>query len=78
MEENIVELNKELKELEKDKVLFEYELRQEQEKMQHFLLGEMGRDIDAVLSGKKTVDMSFQERMKYKIKHIFEKIFNIF
>jgi ribosome recycling factor len=78
MEENVIELNKELKELEKDKVLFEYELRQEQEKMQHFLLGEMGRDIDAVLSGKKTVDISFQERMKYKIKHIFEKIFNIF
>ena len=78
MEENTIELNKELKELEKDKVLFEYELRQEQEKMQHFLLGEMGRDIDAVLSGKKTVDISFQEKMKYKIKHIFEKIFNIF
>lgn len=78
MEENIVELNKELKELEKDKILFEYELKQEQDKIQHALLGEMGKDIDAVLSGKQVIDMPFKEKAKYKIKHIFEKIFNLF
>jgi hypothetical protein len=42
------------------------------------LKGEMGKDIDDVLSGKVKVKLSFWERVKYKTRHFLDVIFNMF
>lgn len=78
MEDNIVEVNYELQELEKERASYEYELEMHKEKLKQSLLGEMGKDIDDVLSGNKIVELPKTEKFKYKIKHFFEKIFNLF
>ena len=78
MEDNIVEVNYELQELEKERASYEYELEMHKEKLKQSLLGEMGKDIDDVLSGNKIVELPKTEKLKYKIKHFFEKIFNLF
>lgn len=77
-ENNIIEVNKELQALNKEKTIYEYELDKEKEKLKYSLLGDMGKDIDAVLSGEKKVEISTKQKIKYKVRHILEKIFKLF
>jgi hypothetical protein len=78
MEDNTIEVNFELQELEKERASYEYELEMHKEKLKQSLLGDMGKDIDDVLSGNKIVELPQKEKIKYKIKHFFESIFNLF
>ena len=72
-------LNKELEKLKKDKLIFERELECERAKIAKTLIdGGMGKEIDDVLSGRKTIKVSFLEKTKYKIKFYLDRIFNLF
>lgn len=47
-------------------------------KYAEMLLGDMGKDIDAVLSGKVKVKLSFKDKVKYKIRGFFHSIMRFF
>ena len=72
------EINRELRELNNEKAVNEHYLDKEKQKYALLLKNEMGNDIKSVLSGEKKVKLSFFEKMKYKLKFILDKIFNIF
>ncbi len=42
------------------------------------LLGDMGKDIEDVLSGRVKVKLSWKEKMKYKIRGFIDTILKIF
>lgn len=66
---DIIETNRELRELRNEKILREKVLKAEQEKMLNLLKGEMGNDMQEVLSGKKIVKLSRWERFKHKLNY---------
>ena len=70
------ELNRELKEIEKDRVKYEIELEKQQEKISMMLKGEMGKDMHNVLDGKVKVKMPLIDKVKYKINYFLNKLFN--
>ena len=72
-----IELSNEIKGLVSDKILFETTLKNEQIKLAAMLKGEMGEDIKKVLSGEKVVKLPWHKALKYKIKHFFNKLFNL-
>lgn len=72
------EINRELRELNNEKAVNEHYLDKEKQKYALLLKNEMGNDIKSVLNGEKKVKLSFFEKMKYKLKFILDKIFNIF
>ena len=61
---------RELREYIKEKKKQETILNAEQLKIATMLKGNMGKDMLEVLEGKKTVKLSFKEKMKYKLKKI--------
>lgn len=69
--------NKELNGLKQDRLGYEIELKTHQRHLLENLKGDMGKDIQNVLSGKVKVQLPFWQRCKYKIKYILERIFNI-
>ena len=69
--------NKELNGLKQDRLGYEIELKTHQQHLLESLKGDMGKDIQNVLSGKVKVQLPFWQRCKYKIKYILERIFNI-
>ena len=71
------ELNRELKEIDKEREIFTQELTNKRQHMANILLNDMVKDMDDVLSGKVKVKLSWKEKMKYKIKHYINKLFEI-
>lgn len=69
-------INRELDGLKRDKRGYELELQNHQRNLLESLKGEMGKDIDNVLSGKVKVKTSFWQKIKYKIKYFLERLFN--
>lgn len=71
-------INKELTNINNDKIIFEHELKTHRDNIAHMLKTDMGKDIDDVLSGKKIVKLSFFEKIKYKTKYYLNLLFNTF
>lgn len=71
-------INKELTNINNDKIIFEHELKTHRDNIAHMLKTDMGKDIDNVLSGKKIVTLSFFEKFKYKTKYYLNLLFNTF
>ena len=71
------ELNRELKEIDKEREVFTQELTNKRQHMANLLLNDMGKDIDDVLKGKVKIKLSWKEKMKYKIKYYINKLFEI-
>lgn len=78
MDKYVIDTNRELNQLQNDKKKMEIELLNERYRIAHLLIGEMGKDIDEVLCGKKIVKLSFWEKVKYKINFFLEKLFKTF
>lgn len=78
MDKYVIDTNRELNQLQNDKKKMEIELLNERDRIAHLLIGEMGKDIDEVLCGKKIVKLSFWEKVKYKINFFLEKLFKTF
>lgn len=61
-----------------DKTRGEEELNKHKEYFASMLRGDMGNDIDDVLSGRIKVDVSPWKQFKFKIWCFFNKLFNKF
>lgn len=72
------ELNRELREWQKENNNYEAELSRQRQIMAQSLKEEMGRDMMNVLSGKVQIKLSLWERIKYKIRFYLDKLFEIF
>lgn len=75
---NNYELNRELRGLKNDKIMTERAVNSEKNRWAEKLKGEVGKDIDDVLSGKKKVKLTFNEAINYKLKYYKNKIKKIF
>lgn len=73
-----IELNREARELKNEKVLSELIMNSQKDMLSRSLLGDWGKDIDDVLSGKVKVKLSWKEKLKYKINFWINKFFKIF
>lgn len=71
------ELNREYRELENERKLYNRIIKNEQETFAKSLKGSIGRDMEEVLTGKKTVKLSLLEIIKYKISNFLTKLFKI-
>ena len=71
-------IERELKGLENDREMSEKALESHKERYAKMMLGGLGEDIDAVLSGKRKVKLTFKERVKYKTRRIMDFIFDMF
>lgn len=71
------EINRELKEIDKEREVFNQELSNKRQYMANMLLNDMGKDMDDVLNGKVKVELSIKEKIKYKIKYYVNKLFEI-
>jgi hypothetical protein len=71
------EINRELKEIDKEREVFHQELSNKRKHMANMLLNDMGKDIDDVLNGRVKVELSRKEKIKYKIKYYINKLFDI-
>ena len=73
------ELNRELRGWKNDKIMTERAVDFEKNHWADLLKGEMGKDIDDVLSGKKKVKLTFNEVLNYKFKfykNMIKKMFS--
>lgn len=73
-----IELDRELKQLESERKQIEAELSNERDRIALMLKNGMGKDIDDVLSGRTIVKLSFKEKIKYKVKGFFDRLFGAF
>lgn len=69
------ELNRELKEINKERDIYSKELDNKRQHMADMLLGDMGKDIENVLSGNVKIKLTFWEKLKYKIRYYIDIIF---
>ena len=72
------ELTRELRGWKNDKIMTERAVDFEKNRWADLLKGEMGKDIDDVLSGKKKVRLTFNEVLNYKLKFYKNKIKKMF
>ena len=70
------EINRELKEAEKERFLYAKDLENKRQHMANMLLNEMGNDMQNVLNGHVKIKLTFWERIKYSFKYYMNKIFN--
>ena len=70
--------NREKKALENDILMSRRALNFQQRKIAQELLGDMGKDIDSVLSGKVKVKLPFLMRLRYKVNFWIDKLFKTF
>ena len=70
--------NREKKALENDILMSRRALNLQQRKIAQELLGNMGKDIDSVLSGKVKVKLPFLMRLRYKVNFWIDKLFKTF
>ena len=68
------ELNRELRGLKNDKLMTDRAVDAEKRIWAEKLRGEVGKDINDVLSGKKKVKLTFGEVVSYKLKYYKNKI----
>ena len=78
MENNGIEINRELREINREKQLYKLELQREQSKIAQALKNEMGEDMKKVLSGERQVVLSQKMKWKYRIQNFLNKLFNTF
>ncbi len=71
------QIKKELEELNREKELSKLSLEKEQMRIVGLIKNGLGDDINNVLSGKEIVQLSFFEKVKFKIKYFFDNLFNI-
>lgn len=71
------EISKERERLKLDKLEIEESLKSTRNKYANLLLGDMGKDINDVISGKVFVRFSTWEKIKYSIKTFFNRILKI-
>lgn len=76
--ENGIEINRELREINREKQLYKLELQREQSKIAQALKNEMGEDMKKVLSGERQVVLSQKMKWKYRIQNFLNKLFNTF
>lgn len=70
--------NRELNSLNSERNLSNKIIQGTQYNIANELLGEMGKDIDDVLSGKKKVKLSLMEKIKYSLRYYINKLFKLF
>ena len=75
---NDYELSRELRGWKNDKIMTERAVEFEKNRWANLLKGEIGKDIDDVLSGKKKVKLTFNEVINYKLKFYKNKIKKMF
>jgi hypothetical protein len=71
-------VNKELRGLESDRLMTKLAVENERNRYADLLRGNMGKDIDDVLSGKIVVKLTRREKLKYKLKSFFDRLFKMF
>lgn len=72
------ELNRELREFNKEQGLYELELSNYRNKIADELRNEMGRDMKDVLEGKVKIKLSFFQKVKYTIQYWLNILFKTF
>ena len=72
------ELEQELKLLNSEREANTAALERTRDSYAQMLMGEMGKDIDDVLSGKVKVKLSLSEKIRYKIRGFIDCILRIF
>ena len=70
------ELNRELKESEKERLIYSKELENKRQQMADMLLNDMGKDIEDVMKGNVKIKLTFWEKIKYSLRYYIDKIFN--
>jgi hypothetical protein len=72
------ELAREMRGLKNDKIMTGRAVESEKNRWAEKLKGDVGKDIDDVLSGKKKVKLTFNEVINYKLKYYKNKIKKMF
>ena len=70
--------NREKRALDNDRLMSRRALNFQQRRIAEELLGDMGKDMDDVLSGKVKVKLPLLMRIKYKINFWLNKLFKTF
>ena len=70
--------NREKRALDNDRLMSRRAINFQQRRIAEELLGDMGKDMDDVLSGKVKVKLPLLVRIKYKINFWIDKLFKIF
>lgn len=70
--------NREKRALDNDRLMSRRALNFQQRRIAQELLGDMGKDMDDVLSGKVKVKLPLLMRIKYKINFWLNKLFKTF
>lgn len=78
MENNSIEVNRELREFKREEKLYQLELKNEQSKIAQALKNEMGEDMKRVLNGEVQVTLPRKLKWKYRIQNFLNKLFNTF
>lgn len=73
-----LELEQEIKLLNSEREANAIALESTRNSYANMLMGEMGKDIDDVLSGKVKVKLSLSEKIRYKIRGFIDCILRIF
>lgn len=73
-----IQLQREINALSGDLAVTKLAVNNMQIEMEELLKGEMGRDIRDVLDGKKIIKLGFFEKIKFKIRNLFRRIFKLF
>lgn len=68
--ENDIEMAKELRALNGERIVGEKMLSSQQNMLAEQLRGEMGKDMMDVLQGKKTVKLSWKDKFKAKLNYL--------
>ena len=69
--------NREKRALDNDRLMSRRAINFQQRRIAEELLGDMGKDMDDVLSGKVKVKLPLLMRIKYKINFWLDKLFKI-
>ena len=75
---NNIAANREKRALDNDRLMSRRAINFQQRRIAEELLGDMGKDMDDVLSGKVKVKLPLLMRIKYKINFWIDKLFKIF
>lgn len=70
--------NREKRALDNDRLMSRRAINFQQRRIAEELLGDMGKDMDDVLSGKVKVKLPLLMRIKYKINFWIDKLFKLF
>ncbi len=77
MNDNTYELNKELRGLKNDRKMTERSIAFQQTEIANKLKGEMGKDMMDILNGNKKIEIPLKQKVQFRIKRFFDKLFEI-